>query len=88
MCKKSEHNQTDIARLFWQCRRGLLELDILLHNYLHINIHKLSQQEIQTFQNLLNYPDNLLLEYLMGRTIPMDKEIANVVKRVRNTPCR
>lgn len=87
MSIKHEHNKNDIARLFWQCRRGLLELDILLQNFLQDNIQNLSQKEIQTFQKLLKNPDNLLLEYLMGRTIPMDKEIASVVNRIRKTPC-
>ena len=80
------HNN-DIARLFWQCRRGMLELDVLLQNFLAKSIQDLSQKDLETFRNLLKNPDNLLLEYLMGRTIPMDKEIASVVDRIRKTPC-
>jgi len=56
----------DIARLFWQCRRGMLELDILLQKFLEENIQNLSQKELETFRTLLKNPDNLLLEYLMG----------------------
>jgi len=82
-----DSTKNDIARLFWQCRRGMLELDILLQNFLKDDIHNLSQKELDTFRNLLKNPDNLLLEYLMGRTIPVDKEIASVVDRIRKTPC-
>ena len=83
----TESYNNDIARLYWQCRRGMLELDFLLQNFLDENIEKLSKKEVDTFKKLLKHPDNLLLEYLMGRTIPMDKDIANVVDRIRKTPC-
>ena len=85
--KNTKSSNNDIARLFWQCRRGMLELDILLQNFLEENIQNLSQKELETFRTLLKNPDNLLLEYLMGRTIPVDKEIVSVVDRIRKTPC-
>ena len=42
-------------RLYWKCRRGLLELDIVLQRYL------LKHPEDSTLAELLDLPDNALL---------------------------
>ncbi len=89
MSKKTNTSSTsnDIARLFWQCRRGMLELDILLQNFLKEGYQNLSQNEKHVFKKLLKNSDNLLLEYLMGRTVPMDKDTCLVVERIRKASC-
>lgn len=71
------------ARLAWQCRRGLLELDILLQGFLDEQYDLLTIDEQQAFESLLNYPDQLLLEYAMGRLLPADPALAHVVTRLR-----
>lgn len=72
------------SRLYWRCRRGMLELDYLLQNFLQKNYSKLTPIELESFGNLLQTPDALLLEYLMGRTIPLDPGINHVVQKIRN----
>ncbi len=74
----------DFARLQWQCRRGMLELDLLLQQFLEQDYHNLDAQQRQTFSVLLESPDQLLLEYLMGHTVPFDAKMADVTKRIRN----
>ena len=73
----------DSDRLKWQCRRGMLELDHLLLPFLEKNFDTLTQEQQATFKQLLDTPDNLLLEILLGRTIPFDKETANVARQIR-----
>lgn len=73
------------SRLFWQCRRGMLELDILLQNFFKLHIDHLTQQQLASFELLLKCPDNLLLEYLMGRTVPIDAGIADVIAKIRQS---
>jgi len=73
------------SRLYWQCRRGMRELDFALQDFLEANYDSLSDTEIQAFQELLTYPDPLLLEYVMGRMQPSDSAIENVVSRIRST---
>ena len=41
----------------WQCRRGMLELDLLLNNFVDKKVNTLSEQEKQSFELLLSYPD-------------------------------
>jgi antitoxin CptB len=73
------------ARLYWQCRRGMLELDSLLQNYFNQEIDSLSEQQLDSFELLLKSPDDLLLEYLMGRMVPMDAGVADVVAKIRQS---
>ena len=71
------------SRLYWQCRRGMLELDLLLQAYLDHQYDGADAGERRAFEALLNYPDALLLEYAMGRMIPSDPLLAHVVARLR-----
>jgi len=73
------------SRLYWQCRRGMLELDSLLQGFYQQHIESLSPHQLSSFETLLTSPDDLLLEYLMGRTIPMDAGIADVVRKIRQS---
>jgi len=70
-------------RIHWQCRRGMLELDDILQGFLDRGFDDLAQNERDHFENLLTCHDNLLLEYLMGRTVPADPDTANVVNKIR-----
>jgi len=63
----------------------MLELDCLLQGFYHQYIDGLSQQQLGSFETLLKSPDDLLLEYLMGRTIPMDAGMADVVRKIRQS---
>jgi len=73
------------ARLLWQCRRGMLELDAMLQAFMDKAYDDLSEAQQHAFEILLQTSDQLLLEYLMGRTIPLDKEVAYVARRIRES---
>ena len=75
--------QHEKNRLHWQCRRGMLELDDLLQGFLKQSFDELADSERGHFEHLLKCHDNLLLEYLMGRTVPADPDTANVVNKIR-----
>lgn len=72
-----------LARLRWQCRRGMRELDILLLGYLDTGLAPDDRQGRDVFERLLEYPDQILFEWLMGRMKPMDGDIAGVVDAIR-----
>ncbi len=82
-----KHEQTvpDRNRLGWQCRRGMRELDELLMCFLARRYGSLNTGEQKTFELLLDYPDAVLLELLMGRMMPADRDVANIVHDIRNT---
>jgi len=82
-----KHEQTvpDRNRLSWQCRRGMRELDELLMHFLARRYSSLDAGNQKTFELLLDYPDAVLLELLMGRMMPADRDVANIVHDIRNT---
>lgn len=72
-------------RLAWQCRRGMRELDELLNSFLVKRYSTLNESGQRLFNSLLEYPDSVLLELLMGRMLPADRDVANIVREIRNT---
>lgn len=47
----------DLNRLRWDCRRGMLELDIVLAKFLEQHAGRLSPQEVEAFRDLLAHSD-------------------------------
>jgi antitoxin CptB len=74
----------DYNRLAWQCRRGMRELDELLRGFLAARYSALDAHDRHTFDSLLRYPDGVLLELLMGRMTPADRDIARLVRDIRD----
>ena len=54
-------------RLYWKCRRGLLELDLLLNRFLDQELAGLSPEQSQVFKALLNEADTRLLAWVMAQ---------------------
>jgi antitoxin CptB len=73
------------GRLRWQCRRGMLELDLLLNNFVDKKVNSLSEQEKQSFELLLSYPDQTLLDLLLGNSVSSDPSIATLVQQIQST---
>ncbi len=63
----------DLRRLRWRCRRGLLELDLILLRFVDERYSVLTEAEQSGFQELLSLPDATLLDYLARRDKPADK---------------
>lgn len=74
-----------IARLRWQCRRGMLELDAFLNAFLDKRYAGLSEAEQQTFERVLRLPDPQLLDYLLLQAKPEDRDIADVIGQIRHS---
>ena len=65
------HPETEVVRrLRWQCRRGLLELDILFVRFLDERYATLSAAEQASFHCLLEQPDQTLLAWFQGQQEP------------------
>ncbi len=71
------------AKLTWQCRRGMLELDLILGHFLQSHLDELSDEQIASFELLLSHPDPDLYAWLMGYEEPEHKECADFVAFIR-----
>ena len=61
----------------------MLELDVLLDNFLEQAYSLLSTSDQALFERLLATPDPELFDYLMGKAIPNDKELARMTELIR-----
>ena len=75
---------SDADRFRWRCRRGLLELDLILQSFLERHFERLDAAERGIFAELLELPDNDLLDCAMGRREPEDARYLGVVKLLRS----
>ena len=85
MIASSPVDHLTLNRIAWQCRRGMRELDELLGRFVRQRYAQLDERERETFNTLLEYPDAVLLELLMGRMTPSDREVARLVHAIRDT---
>ena len=69
----------------WQCRRGMLELDLLLNNFVEKRAKALTEKQKESFELLLSYPDQTLLDLLLGNTISSDETISEIVEQIQDT---
>lgn len=74
---------SDLDRIKWHCRRGLLELDLLLERFLEQRVDGLSEGQMAVFQELLAYEDNDLLDLVMGRAEPVNTQLSDVLTLMR-----
>ncbi len=71
---------SEADRIRWQCRRGLLELDLVLAKFLDRHVETLSPVRLAAFKRLLDYPDNDLWDLVSGKITPPDAESAQIIK--------
>ena len=74
-------NPTEIGRLRWKCRRGLLELDLVLDRFLREA--SLTAGECASLNSLLDLPDNDLWEIIAGRSEVEGERFHAVLARLR-----
>jgi antitoxin CptB len=58
---------SELNRLRWQCRRGLLENDLILQRFLDAHGDTLQGDGLAVFKELLELGDNELWDILSGR---------------------
>ncbi len=76
--------QPGLERLRWQCRRGLLELDLLFEAFLDKRYSALSAADKACFRRLLEHQDQTLQEWLLGKAAPEEEAMARMVRQVRD----
>jgi antitoxin CptB len=73
----------NLARLLWQCRRGMLELDEILQKFFNENYLKLTEKDQNSFSKLLECTDQELYYWLLGYQLPDDDQLQTIVKKIR-----
>jgi antitoxin CptB len=72
-----------MERLLWRCRRGLLELDIVLGRFVEHDYAKLNEVERIAFDELLDLPDTVLWDMASGRIESEELRHKTVLEKIR-----
>jgi antitoxin CptB len=72
-----------LDRLRWQCRRGCLELDLILRGYLEKEYTRAQDEEKKRFLELLKWEDGELLEVLLGGKQPNAMGFDDLIGKLR-----
>ena len=59
--------EAEQRRLAWRCRRGMLELDIVLQRFVSEHFGSLTMAEMSQLDTLLELPDNVFWELIQGQ---------------------
>lgn len=70
----------EVERARWRCRRGLLELDIVLQRFMGKHYAQLNTAELQQFDRLLDLPDNDLWDMITARKEVDDKSLQPLLR--------
>ncbi len=73
------YTETDINRLRWHCRRGMLELDVLLIPFLEARFRTLLPEDQQRFEKLIAGEDQDIFSWMMRSAVPEDTDLKRIV---------
>ena len=76
------YSDEDVRRLTWQCRRGMLELDVLFVPFMEQAFKQLSETEKDTFVRLLACEAQDLFVWLMRRDKSEDPQLQSMVELI------
>lgn len=77
-------HELEKSRIQWQCRRGMLELDVLLSRFVEQQYDQQTAEEKQAFIELLSYPDTALLAWFTGAQQPDNDKLRDIVCKISN----
>ncbi|MBL1376896.1 succinate dehydrogenase assembly factor 2 [Zobellella iuensis] len=72
-------NTSDKPRLIWACRRGMLELDVILAPFVEHEYDALDEARKAVFRRLLECDDPDLFAWFMGHDRSQDAELQDMV---------
>jgi len=75
--------RTELDRLRWRCRRGMLENDLILTRFLDLRGEGISDQEVVALDQLLELSDNELWDLIAGRQEPVDAAVKPLLDALR-----
>ena len=75
--------RTELNRLRWRCRRGILENDLILTRFLELRGEGITDQEVVSLDRLLELSDNELWDLLAGRQEPADAAVKPLLDALR-----
>jgi antitoxin CptB len=76
-------SRTEVDRLRWRCRRGMLENDLILERFLDARGAGITPEEVVALDRLLGLSDSELWDLLAGRQEPADAAVKPLLDALR-----
>ncbi|HEP8181182.1 TPA: succinate dehydrogenase assembly factor 2 [Pseudomonas aeruginosa] len=75
-------DETELKRLYWHSRRGMLELDVLLVSFVQEVYPGLDAEDQTRFRKLLECEDQDMFGWFMQRGEPEDADLRRMVRMI------
>ena len=75
----------ELDRMHWRCRRGMLELDIVLQGFVDKHYMQLDEIELKHFDTLLSLPDNDLWDMITSKQKVEDIKLQPVLQLLQTS---
>lgn len=79
----ASENNLHPGKIRWKCRRGMLELDMILLNFFDKKYASLSPVQQKEFCDFLDYPDPVLFDWLLGYAVPEEQKLKEMVVAIQ-----
>ena len=73
----------ELDEIRWHCRRGLLELDLILEKFDQQYLESLNLEQLECFKDLLAFYDTDLLDLVKGRAAAPDRRYDGILQLLR-----
>ena len=74
-------------RIRWRCRRGMLELDLVLNAFIERHLEVLDLGQLETLNGILARTDPDLLDLVMGQCEGRNAAERSMLEVMRNESC-
>jgi antitoxin CptB len=71
---------SELDRIRWRCRRGLLELDLILTQFLDQRFDSLTEHQKEQFAQLINNSDNDLWDLISNRQSSKHHDLREIIQ--------
>ncbi|MBL79190.1 MAG: hypothetical protein CMH70_04035 [Nitrosomonadaceae bacterium] len=75
----------NLNRIRWRCRRGMLELDIILQGFVDKHYMQLNEAEQEQFDALLSLSDNDLWDTIMSKKKVGNRKLQPVLQLIQTS---
>lgn len=71
---------SELNRIYWHSRRGMLELDLLLVPFAEKHVRNLTQEQLQLYKQLLLEEDQDLYTWLTRKALAPDPQLQSMIE--------
>ena len=76
---------SELDRVRWQCRRGMLELDLVLSRFVERHLVELLPDQLAAFKALLEHSDSVLWDLVSGQLDAEPGATETIVRLLRES---